>query len=57
MKGERYGALETAFRALKAGDKELGEAPDTPEVAYLREWLAAPSKRGLSGWVRARGGR
>ena len=57
VKGERYGALETAFRALRAGDKELGNAPDTPEVAYLREWLAAPSKRGLCGWVRPRGGR
>ena len=57
VKGERYGALETAFRTLRAGDRELGDAPETPEVAYLREWLAAASKRGLCGWVRPRGGR
>ena len=57
IKGERYGALETAFRALKAGDKRLGQAPDTPEVSYLREWLAGPSKRGLSGWIKPRAGR
>lgn len=57
IKGERYGALETAFRALKAGDKGLGDAPDTPEVSYLREWLAAPSKRGLCAWIKPRAGR
>lgn len=56
VKGDRYGALETAFRALRAGDRELGEAPDTPEVAHLRAWLAAPSKRGLAAWTRPRGG-
>ncbi len=52
IKGERYGALERAFRALRAGDRELGEAPDTPEVRHLREWLAAPSKRGVAAWAR-----
>ncbi len=57
VKGERYGALETAFRALRAGDKSLGDAPDTPEVSYLREWLAAPSKRGICAWAKPRGGR
>ncbi len=57
IKGERYGALETAFRALRAGDRQLGDAPETPEVGYLREWLAAPSKRGIAAWVRPRGGR
>ena len=53
--GERYGALETAFRALKRGDRSLGDAPETPEVRDLREWLAAPSKRGLSGWIKPGG--
>ncbi len=57
VKGERYGALETAFRALRAGDKQLGDAPGTPEVSHLREWLAAPSKRGIAAWTKARGGR
>jgi UDP-N-acetylglucosamine acyltransferase len=56
-KGERYGALEIAFRALRAGDKELGDAPDTPEVSHLREWLAAPSKRGIAAWTKPRSGR
>ena len=57
IKGERYGALETAFRALRAGDKELLDAPDTPEVRHLREWLAAPSKRGIASWTSPRSGR
>jgi UDP-N-acetylglucosamine acyltransferase len=57
VKGERYGALETAFRALRAGDKQLGEAPETPEIAYLREWLVAPSKRGIASWTRPGSGR
>lgn len=57
VKGERYGALETAFRALRAGDRELAEAPDTPEVSHLREFLAAPSKRGIAGWARPGGRR
>ena len=54
--GERYGALETAFRALRVGDRQLGDAPDTPEVSRLRAWLAAPSRRGIAAWTRPRGG-
>lgn len=57
IKGERYGALESAFRALRAGDKELAGAPDTPEVRHLRDWLAMPSKRGIAGWTAPRSGR
>ena len=57
IRGERYGALETAFRALRAGDKELGDAPDTPEVSHLRGWLAAPSKRGIAAWTKPQHGR
>ena len=56
VKGERYGALETAFRALRVGDRQLGDAPDTPEVSRLRAWLAAPSRRGIAAWTRPRGG-
>jgi UDP-N-acetylglucosamine acyltransferase len=56
IKGERYGALETAFRALRAGDRQLGDAPDTPEVSRLRAWLAAPSRRGIAAWTRPRSG-
>lgn len=54
IKGERYGALEVAFRALKNGDRSLGDAPATPEVERLRDWLAAPSKRGIAGWTKPR---
>lgn len=50
VKGERYRALEQAVRAVRRGDLELADAPDTPEVEHLRSWLAAPSKRGLCGW-------
>lgn len=57
IKGERYAALEVAFRALRAGDKDLGDAPHTPEVSHLRAWLAAPSKRGVAAWTKPRGGR
>lgn len=50
--GERYRALETAFRALRAGNRSLADVPETPETTHLREWLAAPSKRGVAGWRR-----
>lgn len=56
IKGERYRALEAAFRALRASDRELAGVPESPEVSHLREWLAAPSKRGLCGWTRPRTG-
>ena len=47
----RYQALEKAFRALRDG-KALDELPDTPELDHLRQWLAAPSKRGLTAFLR-----
>jgi UDP-N-acetylglucosamine acyltransferase len=50
--GERYAALEAAFRALRAGEP-LGAGPGSPEIEVLRAWLAAPSKRGLLGFVQA----
>jgi UDP-N-acetylglucosamine acyltransferase len=48
--GERYHALEAAFRALRKG-RPLDDLPDTQELALLRAWLAAPSKRGLTGFA------
>ncbi len=49
--GERYRALERVFRALRAGSKP--ESDDTtPELQLLTSWLAADSKRGLTGFFR-----
>lgn len=45
--GERYQTLESAFRALRSG-RNLDGLPATPEIARLHEWLAAPSRRGLT---------
>ncbi len=45
IRGERYRALENAFRRLRAGE-DLEGLPETPEVAQLKAWLRAPSKRG-----------
>ena len=52
VSGDRYRALEQAFRALRAGE-DLDIRIDTPELATLKAWLAAPTKRGLAGFVRA----
>ncbi|RDI96061.1 acyl-ACP--UDP-N-acetylglucosamine O-acyltransferase [Meiothermus sp. QL-1] len=49
--GERYRALEQAFRALREG-RGLEGLPDTEEIQVLRAFLRAPSKRNLSGFVR-----
>ncbi len=49
--GERYRALEAAFRSLRSGDKSLSGIPETEETAYLREWLAVKSKYGRYGFV------
>ncbi len=48
--GERYRALERAFRALREGG-DLEGLPETEEVQALKAFLAAPSKRHLSGFV------
>ena len=45
--GDRYKDIETAFRALRKGDREFADVPDTEEIRYLREWLAADSRFGL----------
>ncbi|QBQ56043.1 acyl-ACP--UDP-N-acetylglucosamine O-acyltransferase [Nitrosococcus wardiae] len=46
IKGERYRTLEQAFWQLRHG-ADLNDLPETPEMAYLRAWLATKSKRGL----------
>jgi UDP-N-acetylglucosamine acyltransferase len=48
--GERYGVLAAAFRALRKG-KSIEDLPATQEIALMREWLAAPSRRGLTGFA------
>lgn len=48
--GERYRTLVAAFRALRRG-RSLDGLPDNDEIAFLRAWLAAPSKRGLTGFA------
>jgi UDP-N-acetylglucosamine acyltransferase len=48
---ERYRAVEAAFRALRAGDKEMRGVPDTDDVRHLRKWLAAKSKYGVYGFA------
>lgn len=53
IKGDRYKALEHAFRDLRSGEaaKDLPKnMQDTTEVDYLREWMLAPSKRGIYGF-------
>lgn len=55
VSGERYRALEQAFRALREG-KPLDNLPDTEEVRTLKSFLAAPSRRHLSGFVRGEPG-
>lgn len=46
--GERYRALERAFRALRAREPLPEDLPETPEVRELRSFLASPSKRGIA---------
>lgn len=50
VEGERYRVLATAFRRLRQR-QPLDDLPDTVELAYLRAWLAEPSKRSLAGFV------
>jgi UDP-N-acetylglucosamine acyltransferase len=51
IKGQRYQVLEAAFRILRRGGS-LETLSNTPEIDLLRAWLAAPSRRGLTGFVR-----
>ncbi len=52
--GERLRAISAAFRRLRAR-QGLEGLPDTPELAYLREWLQAESKRGYLAFFGRRG--
>ena len=50
INGEPYKALELAFRALREG--EALPPATTPEIATLKAFLEAPSKRGIAPFVR-----
>lgn len=49
--GDRYRAIEAAFRAIRAGDREFADIESTPEIEFLREWLATKSKYGVYGFI------
>ena len=46
IKGDRYRQLEKGMQLVRAG-KEDQLTSDTEELAILKQWLAAPSKRGV----------
>lgn len=53
--GERLKAVSSAYRRLRSR-QGLDDLPDTPELAYLRRWLAAETKRGGNlGFIESRG--
>ena len=52
IKGERYRKLEFAFRQLREGES-VENLFGTPEIDHLREWMLAPSKRGVYGFLQA----
>jgi UDP-N-acetylglucosamine acyltransferase len=55
VSAERYRVLEQAFRAVREG-RPLDGLPETEEVRTLKAFLAAPSRRHLSGFVRGEPG-
>lgn len=52
--GDRYKALERAFRALRSGDDSLEGIPETEEVTFLKDWLSVKTKYGHYGFVTGR---
>lgn len=52
--GDRYRALEQAFRAMRSGDRTLDGLPETEEICFLRDWLAVKTKYGAYGFVTGR---
>lgn len=48
--GASYRALNDAFRRLRQRES-LDDLPDTLEMRFLRDWLAAPSKRSIAGFI------
>ena len=49
--GERYKVLEKAFREIRSGNRTLQGLAETEEIQQLKQWLAADSKRGLTGFL------
>jgi len=48
--GERLQLVSAATRRLR-NRQDLDDLPATPELTYLRAWLAADSKRGISSFI------
>lgn len=55
IKGDRYKVINTAFRLLRKNES-IEHLENTPEISYLKEWLAVKSKRGLHGFMELKGG-
>lgn len=51
VKGDSFKVIEKAFRSIRSGYKDLSEFDNTPELEYLKNWLAKKSKRGLSSFL------
>ena len=54
ISGDRYRALESAFRALRKGDRALGGVVETDEVRMLRDAVENPSRFGCYGFSRSK---
>lgn len=52
VKAADYKALEKAFREVRRGNKTLEGVEQTSQVKHLGQWLAADSKRGLTGFLK-----
>ncbi len=52
IKGEQYRKLEQVFRKLREGES-IKDQYGTPEIDYLKEYMLAPSKRGIYGFLKA----
>jgi len=48
--GDRYKIISIAFRRLR-NNESIDDLEDTEEIAYLKQWLAVKSKRGLHGFM------
>ncbi|MCY3802893.1 MAG: acyl-ACP--UDP-N-acetylglucosamine O-acyltransferase [Gammaproteobacteria bacterium] len=52
IKGKRYSELEQAYRRLRQGEP-AEHLQGTPEIELLRDWMLAPSKRGIYGFLQS----
>ncbi len=52
VKGDKYKTLEKAYREIRGGNKTLDGIEETEQVLHLKAWLAADSKRGLTGFLK-----